>query len=289
MTIGTLHNYLGTPLPLEINARQHFRLLRAIFVLVFASTIAIHLLLQEESSLVGTLVHATLIGLVYTIGIGLVTALLYALRNKIRQLQVWHLWGTSLAGFVLGYYFLPLDPFATWLPGAHGQGGTPGFIPLLPVWLLVTYLFIQPYLDQGLKAELARLQEINALLEAGIPGAVQADRRPVQFSSGRTSFALEADSIRNIAVEDHYCYIHFKQDEGYARRDLAMPIRDVLALLPEGFVQVHRSHIVNLAQVTSLRRKKRNIHVVLDGDCEVPVSRHRLDEVLPLLRQRLKL
>ncbi len=288
MTIGHLHNYLGASLPLAINARQHFRLLRAIFALAFASTLAVHLLLQEAASAVGTLIHATLIGLVYTVGIGLVTALLYALRNRAKNVRVWHMWAASLSGFVLGYFFLPVDLFSSWFPVAHGRAGTPGFLPLLPVWALVTYLFIQPYLNQGLKAELARLREINALLETRAADAGGAKRQQVHFSSGRTSFSMDAAAIRNIVVEDHYCYLHFRDGDGYAKRDLAMPIREVLSLLPADFVQVHRSHVVNLAQVVSLCRKNRNIRVMLEGDFEVPVSRHRLDRVLPLLRQQVK-
>ena len=168
------------------------------------------------------------------------------------------------------------------------QGRLRFVLQLLPVWALVTYFFIQPYLTEGLTAELVKLRDINALLEAGAPGVSDVEA-PIRFQSGKTSFTLEAQSIRNIAVDDHYCYVHYRQDDRYAKRDLAMPLRDALSLLPTEFVQVHRSHIVNLRHIQSVRRKNRGIRLVLDGDFEVPVSRHRLDQVLPSLRQQLAL
>ena len=113
--------------------------------------------------------------------------------------------------------------------------------------------------------------------------------QPIRFQTGRQSFALDASSVRNIAVDDHYCYVHYRLNDGYGKRDLAMPLREVLAILPAEFVQVHRSHIVNLRSITSIRRKNRSMRLVLDGGFEVPVSRHRLKQVLPLLRQQLAL
>jgi DNA-binding LytR/AlgR family response regulator len=67
-----------------------------------------------------------------------------------------------------------------------------------------------------------------------------------------------------------------------------MPLRDVIALLPSGFVQAHRSHVVNLEHVQAVKRKNRNVRLVLSAGAEIPVSRHRLHRVLPLLRQRLE-
>ena len=111
----------------------------------------------------------------------------------------------------------------------------------------------------------------------------------IRFESGKTTFVLEAGSIRNIAVDDHYCYVHYRHNDRYTKRDLAMPLRDVLALLPPEFVQVHRSHIVNVRSIRSVKRKNRAIRLVLDDGFQVPVSRHRLDQVLPLIRQQLAL
>ena len=290
MTPEALQNYLGTRLPLQLDARQHFRLLAMVFILVFASTVVIHLLIEQDQTLSGMLIHATTIGLIYVVGIGLATTLLHVLRDTTKAVRVLHIWAASLFGFILGFYFLPIGEFLVWLLGSDtgDHAGPLQFTQLLPVWFLLTYLFVNPYLNQGLKQELVRLQDVNELLQARDQGAQQTDPEVIRFESGRTHFALRADTIRNVVVDDHYCYVHYADGHGYAKRDLGMPLRDVQRLLPAEFVQVHRSHVINLDHVVSIRRKQRGLRVVLNGEYEVPVSRHRLDEVLPLLRRNLR-
>jgi len=288
MTTDTVRDYLSTQLPLDLSAQQHFRLLRTVFALVFISSVVIHLLDQQEGTLLGMLIHATTIGLLYAIGIGLATALLHGLRNTMRYVYVWHVWTVSLTGFILGYYFLPLDDLVAGLLGVDTNDhiGALGFFRLLPIWFLLTYLIVQPYLNEGLRSELSRLREINEILEGRNKSPGRTDQL-VHFESGRTEFALNADDIRNIVVEDHYCYVHYRHNDGFAKRDLALPLRDVLGLLPSDFVQVHRSHIVNLHHIASIKRRGRRIHLILDGGYEAPVSRHRLEEVLPVIRQQI--
>lgn len=289
MGIERLINYLSARLPLQLRARQHFRLLATVFALVFASTIAIHLLMPQASDPSAMLVHAAAIGLIYVLGVGLATSLLHILRDATRDVRVWHLWTASMAGFVLGYYFLPLDELFVHLFGfeANDHAQPMGFAQLLPVWFLATYLFVQPYLTRSLRSELQRLRDINDLIEDQRPRIGPVDNKLIHFESGRTDFVLSEGAIRNVVVEDHYCYVHHQHNGGFEKRDLAMPLRDVLTLLPAYFVQVHRSHIVNLNYIVSIRRKNRNIRVILDGGYEVPVSRHRLDEVLPMVRQKI--
>lgn len=290
MTIEGLQNYLGARLPLALNAKQHFRLLRTVFVLVCVATAVVHLLVEREYELVTALVHAVTIGLIYVIAVGLVTALLYAVRDSVRDIRVWHVWIVSLTSFVLGHYFLPIDGLIAWLLGvaAHAHDDQMTISQLLPVWVLLTYIFIQPYLNAGLRLELSRLRDINTLLRQHHSDPAPPSSPRIRFEAGRTDFTLSADAIRNVVVDDHYCYVHYRHNGGYAKRDLAMPLRDVRALLPDGFLHVHRSHIVNPKHIVSIRRKNRKIRVVLDGDYEVPVSRHRLDYVLPLIRARIE-
>ncbi len=288
--LETLRNYLDAVLPLDLGATQYLRLFRNVFLLVFAGSVLLHVLLEDATRPLQMLLHAALIAAAYTVVVGIACAGVYASRKATGRVRVWHIWLASLAVFVAGYYFLPFDGSVSTIAGegagAHAAGVS--FLQLLPIWALVTYFFIQPYLTASLTAELAKLRDVNALLEAGMPD-VSDDAEPIWFKSGKKTFALDPASVRNIAVDDHYCYVHYRRDEGYTKRDLAMPLRDVLATLPAGFVQVHRSHVVNLRSIRSIRRDNRNMRLVLDGSFEVPVSRHRLNEVLPLLQQQLAL
>ena len=289
MTVESIQNYLGAKLPLELGAQQHFRLLGNVFVLVFVSALVIHLLVEQETRPLHMLMHAVMIGLVYVVAVAIASGFLYTIRNSVSEVRVWQVWIVSSVSLVVGYYLLPIDYMPVRLPGAvaNAHSGPLEITQLLPVWYLITYLFIQPYLNEGLKVELSRLREINALLEESqVEVVAQPGSPPVHFKAGGTSFTLNAGSIRNIAVVDHYCYVYFKHAGGYTKRDIAMPLRDVQALLPEQFILVHRSHIVNLNCIDSISREKRKLRLVLNGDFVVPVSRHRLDTVLPLIHAR---
>ncbi len=281
-----LRNYLAATLPWDVAAAQYLRLFGTIFLLVFLSSALLHLLLQDATGPLQVGLHAASIGVAYAVIVGLACAALFALRNTIRHVRVWHVWAASFVAFVAGFYLLPDHDLTALLPGeaTNAHPDDIGFLQLIPIWALVTYFFVQPYLTESLKSELDRLRDVNALLESAGPATSDA-AVPIRFQSGKNEFILDASSIRNIAVDDHYSYVHFRSDDGYTKRDLAMPLRDVAKLLPDQFVQVHRSHIVSLGHVRSIKRHKRSIRLVLDGEFEVPVSRHRLDAVLPLLRQ----
>ena len=288
MTIEGLQNYLGARMPLVLDPYRYFRLLRTVFVLVFLATLVIHLLVEGGGDFLAMLTHAVTIGIIYVIAAGLATIILYVVSGSAENCRVWHVWLASLTSFAFGYYFLPVDEWLFWLTNivVDGHANQMRLSQLLPFWFVLTYLFIQPYLNKGLKSELSRLREINRMLEQRQPALTEAAPSRIRFESGRNGFTLEADAIRNVVVDDHYCYVHYRYQQGYAKRDLAMPLRDVRKLLPGEFLQVHRSHIVNLDFIKAIRRRKRAIRVILDGDYEVPVSRHRLDEVLPQIRRQ---
>lgn len=287
--IENLRTYLDTTLPWDVGTSQYLRLLGTVFVLISASSVLLHLLLRDTAQPLQLLFHASLIGATYSVAVGLACAVLYASRTTIYRVLVWHVWLTSFVAFAVGYFLLPIDSLSGWASSgaASGHTGNISFFQLLPIWGLVTYFFVRPYLAEGLRSELARLRDVNALLAAGSLNS-ESTANPIRFRLGKTDFVLDAGSIRNITVDDHYCYVYFRHNDGYAKRDLAMPLRDISALLPSEFAQVHRSHVVNLRHVRSLIRKNRNIRLILAGDFEVPVSRHRLNRVLPLLHQHAR-
>ncbi|MGI9238758.1 MAG: LytR/AlgR family response regulator transcription factor [Woeseiaceae bacterium] len=289
MTIEGLQNYLGARLSLVLNLQQHFRMLRTVFALVFVAALVVHLLVEQGKEPLSTLIHAATVALVYVIAVGLATTFVRVISGSDRDVRVWHVWLVSLLSFALGYRFLPIDDGIVWLLGAVGDNhaGQMSMSQLLPVWFVLTYIFIQPYLNEGLKLELNRLRDINRLLKQRQSDPTPVAPTPIRFESGRTQFTLHADAIRNVVVDDHYCYVHYQQNGAFAKRDLAMPLRDVSKLLPDEFLYVHRSHIVNPKYIQSIRREKRRIRVVLDDDYEVPVSRHRLEEVLPRIRMQI--
>ena len=170
--IENLRNYLDTTLPWDVGTAQYVRLFGTVFVLVSASSVVFHLLIRDTAQPLQLLLHAGVIGVAYTVAVALASAALYGSRKAIDRLFVWQVWLTSFVAFVAGYFFLPLDGIAPWTPSGPEERPTltvSASFSFSPVWGLVTYFFVQPYVTESLKSELVKLRDVNALLEAGAP------------------------------------------------------------------------------------------------------------------------
>jgi len=281
--------YFLTPLPAELTTEQQFRLLLMIFGLTFASVVTLHQMLPPPQPLIDLFVHAGLIALTYTVSMILLATVLYFLRQNIPvdRILVWHIWLASFVGFSLGYFAVPLgDDLKLALHPDLGHGDEFfHFLRLMPVWLLMTYLFIQPYITQSLKLEVQRLNEVNTQLASQERPREKPTSEHVAFDLGKRKVQIDAHAIRHITVEDHYCYIHHMVGDQLCKTEIALPLRDVLAILPTSFIQVHRSHVINPSHVVEVSRKGSSYVLTLDGtQTRVPVSRHRMRDVLPRLQ-----
>ena len=107
-----------------------------------------------------------------------------------------------------------------------------------------------------------------------------AQRLFVPTSSG-DALVLEADEIHWIEADDYYAAIYAR-----GRRHL---LRESLASLEQRldgsrFVRAHRSAIVNIDCVRTLRNEAGETVLVLSDGVSIPVSRRRREQVLRLLR-----
>ena len=273
--------YWQTSVPFAIDSLRQFRMLRAIFVLTFCSTVAVHWLLPEEATLLAYFAHATTIALTYTFSVAALGVLLYLFRRTREALKVWQIWLLSFAGFTLGHQIVPLDTWIHTLTGyrTNDHAGTFSLLELMPVWIVITYLFVEPYRASALRSE---VDSLRARLEQMQTPQV-TDAVHIHLTSGRKTLELDASLIRNIEVQDHYCYLYVEEGDNMRKDDIGLPLKDISALLPAGFVQVHRSHLVNLQFVEDVQITGRRLRLRLRGGIEVPISRHRLNKVLPHL------
>lgn len=85
------------------------------------------------------------------------------------------------------------------------------------------------------------------------------------------------ERITHITVEDHNCRIHF-QDQGRLYNVLLCALlKGLLDQLPsDTFVQIHRSHLVNLGHMARLKKSGRQYCLGLSlAVGEMPISRNR--------------
>ena len=283
-----LLDYLRLPVAAGLGVRSLLLPLVLAFLLTAGSVGLVHLWLPDPQPFSLVLRHAVQVGTAYTFWLALAAAGLVALRwrGRLTDLRVGHLWAISLGCYVLGY-FVDLfrgDLVTALHPDVTDAGSLFHFLRLLPVWLLVTFLFVQPWAHHTLARELERLNAINGQLAALVRPAPAVVPR-LQLELGRTHLDVPMESVTHVSVDDHYCWVHCWRDGRASKTALGMPLREVQPHLPAHFVQVHRSHVVNLQAVTSVIREGRECRLSLPGGEPVPVSRQRVREVLTRLEE----
>jgi hypothetical protein len=152
----------------------------------------------------------------------------------------------------------------------------------LPYWAAASWLAIT--------VALKRQRRLASTIFGGKPLASQAGRADgsLEIQVDGVPRELPYEKITHITVEDHYCRIHYISGQG--RRDVLIrhPLQQMSRKLPDDrFVQVHRSHVVNLDHVTGLTRRGRSLRIVL-GDVQLPLSRHRRPQVHPRLSSAIE-
>lgn len=162
---------------------------------------------------------------------------------------------------------------------------------ILPVALLIVYVWYQAARKDYLSRQVAALRRINdELALAHRERSGQRDRpddgpaQPapaVTVRSNGMALPLHAESILRVESDKNYCHIMAAGGDGRTNRYMErMTLREALETLPEGlFLQTHRSHLVNLHCVAELIRDGRRRQLRLTNGDRVPVSRARIGTV----------
>lgn len=134
------------------------------------------------------------------------------------------------------------------------------------LWVGITYLVpsSSPAEPDALPAEKA-----DAPLRAGF-------KIPCERDGGKV-FVSPAD-VMLLRADGHYTQIYTKHDRLFC----AWPITEATKrLLPQGFLQTHRSYLVNPRKVSRFERTKDKGRCIFDADDvpQVPVSRSKLKEI----------
>ena len=97
---------------------------------------------------------------------------------------------------------------------------------------------------------------------------------------------LPLHAITHISMNDHYANIYLQENEGCRKVFVRMTLQQALAQLPEDqFVQIHRSHLINLHHLMELRKTGRSWESIIGQERRpLPVSRNRQRDLLDYLR-----
>lgn len=140
--------------------------------------------------------------------------------------------------------------------------------PILLIFI-IRYMQVKNYLDrQYLVAELAPKPDVLSL----------------EGENKTEKLTLIRSELLFIKAADNYVELYVNKNDRLDRHLLRGTLSGMATQLDEDFLQVHRSYIVNINQVTEISGKSPNYQLVFNNQEEtVPVSRNKIQEV----RQRL--
>ena len=126
--------------------------------------------------------------------------------------------------------------------------------------------------------------ELQHESEPGKPADALRYLQRIALKDGDRSVVLRASDIIWIEAEDYYVLVHSKQGRHLVRATLASFEQ---RLDPRTFLRVHRTAIVNVDEVRTVRDDGRLL-LTLSSGAEVGVSRSRRTQVEPHVRPRLR-
>jgi hypothetical protein len=111
----------------------------------------------------------------------------------------------------------------------------------------------------------------------------------LQVYDGLRQVRIAIPLITHISVEDHYCRVFYSNGREPENILIRSSLKNLLEKLPaQDFVRIHRSHVVNLNRVSSVRKNGREAIIVLDEQqFELPVSRYRLSHIRQMTKDVL--
>jgi NO-binding membrane sensor protein with MHYT domain len=184
-------------------------------------------------------------------------------RNTLALLTTLIAFGVSAA------FLLSLVP-----DGRSAQGALPGHAPRVPQPNAAA-----PDNDRG--APLAA-----PVLPAQGPGQGRRQTGVINIEKDGRAREISVDDIFAVRANAHYTYVHDGEQEYFC----SLTIGAIEARLdPQRFLRVHRSHIVAIDRVASLRRAGENgvAELAAPVRCTIPVARSHFRQVKELVEARL--
>ncbi len=161
---------------------------------------------------------------------------------------------------------------------------------LLPYWFFVVFvtLWITASKQRNEQKKDSRAARLRANIVKISAGSTAGDPpNGCLFLKGENgSGRIDLKKITHITVEDHYCRINYAVGRRLKFETVRLSLKEILPQLPrEYFLQIHRSHVVNVGHIERLAKKGRDHNVVLQRThLELPVSRSRFKELPPRLK-----
>ena len=240
--------------------------------------------------------------------------------QKSRKITVGQQWPLVFINFLVGYgVFVMANDMVIPLiypefSGVSDEIRTWGlFLKILPLWFFIAFVVFQMEIKKNLAGSLEQARQINRLLEQrnrefataplrrGSPSSSkqaspvssipESASRSFRIPGNNGEDTLDPGIISHISVEEHYSRIFVKKKQELEEIEVRISLKEALRQLPAtAFVQIHRSHVINLAHVSHIKQSARSYRIFMGDQVDaLPMSRHRVSKVLPILQEFLKI
>jgi len=278
--------------------RMRFYVVALIFTAI--SVPFVHLYMRVELTIVEYIVHT--LNIVFSVGVVIVILEIlawYYLRGK---RQVWRM---SVGVFWLLFFciFLSMQivmntthdlfPITVDIMDKHIEKGFEfADMPLkiLPVALLAGVIIVLIIRKFNVEQELAELKKINdqmldvhnKKLHGDVLGAERIVSSRFILKHEGQDVSLTPESIVRIEADENYCHLYIDSYQEHVEQHymVRITLSEVLSQLStRSFVQIHRSHIINLDYLENIEKQERNYYLKLTNGDKLPVSRQRIKSV----------
>lgn len=298
-------DYWREPIIQDLTRNERIRYGIYVFIAICGSNILVDLVSGVPFGPISLIINAAVKSSVYMIGlVSSEIAITYysKKRHAFTGISIGKIWLISLVGYVSGY--LLLGPYREHFGHLEYHGTDSSlvfFFQISPIWILLTYFYIQLHVRKSLRNEMDRLQQLNQLTaekekQQEEQGNEKTEQKPENKVSGTVlklvdnglPVEIASQAITHICVEEHYCTVQYFANNQLRQLEVKCPLKDFSSQLPEGkFVQIHRSCLVNVDHIMSVKKIPRSYELRIRGtDAGFSISRYRLSEVMPFLAQR---
>lgn len=128
-------------------------------------------------------------------------------------------------------------------------------------------------------------KEVSIAREEYQKQTIQVDRINIKDGSGQLRLSLRPEDLIYFESADNYVIVFFRKNQRISREVVRNSLKNIETdLAPYNCVRCHRSFIVNIANVTAIKKKGRAYVIELEGiDTPIPISRGYVKVISDLL------
>ncbi|MCP4295078.1 MAG: LytTR family transcriptional regulator, partial [Proteobacteria bacterium] len=182
--------------------------------------------------------------------------------GEFKSLTIGKTWILSFLGLVLGISVWQLFQFDKRV-GTASMGGVEMLIKIFPIWFLIAFLLNNMVIKrkQDDVIQEFNLNNFSMATNQRVTGNSEVDSERDEISQRNLTINLRDQNfvisdIVYIRVEEHYCSIFSLEEGSLIENHVRSPLKEILdELQNRDFIQIHRSHAVNLHFVSQIKRK----------------------------------